>query len=73
MFAMFPCYRCDEHDGEARAVVMDFVNVTHDNWDGEGWQTFQPLMDCEPLWRDNSNSDNRRTAEECLQEQREGV
>ena len=26
-------------------IVLDFADVQHDNWDGEGWQAFEPIKD----------------------------
>lgn len=47
MTAIFPCYPAG---WDQVAIVLDIINVIHDNWHGEGWQAFAPLMDCPVLW-----------------------
>jgi len=51
MVASFPCYPCDDTDKEQRAVILEILRVTGDNWGGEGWQAFHPLLDCPELSR----------------------
>jgi hypothetical protein len=48
MTLVLPCY---PGGWDSTAVVLDILNVQHDNWHGEGWQAFQPLLDCPTLWR----------------------
>ena len=48
MTAVFPCYP----SFDTVAVVLDIVRVINDTWHGEGWQSFDVLMDCEWLWYD---------------------
>lgn len=60
MVAVFPCYPTGHEFNPAGAqynphVVLDMLRVIGDNWDGEGWQAFQPLLDCPTLWRDGCN------------------
>ena len=60
MFAVFPCYPSghDTVSHEASpAIVLDFLNIIHDSWDGEGWQSFQILLDCPVLWRNPNNNE----------------
>ena len=33
-------------------LLLDIHDVKHDNWDGEGWQAFIPLLDHVPMYRD---------------------
>lgn len=48
MVAVFPCYLGNE---DAVRVVLEYHDVKHDNWHGEGWQAFECLRDCPELWR----------------------
>jgi len=66
MIAVMPCFPCDDRDKEARAVVLTIMNVLHDNCDGEGWQSFQPLLDCPELYRSGPDSADWRTRDEIL-------
>lgn len=65
MIAVFPCYPSGsrEDDKENPCVVLEYLNVLGDNWDGEGWQAFEVLRDCPVIWRDPQN-DKWGTAEE---------
>ena len=69
MFAVFPCYCCDYHDKNARAVVLKYLGVIHDNDNGEGWQSFEVLRDCPALWRSNPNTDDWKTKQEIVKGQ----
>lgn len=53
MTIVFPCYPSGDRpeDKENPAVVLDILKVQRDNWDGEGWQAFQGLLDCPPIYR----------------------
>jgi hypothetical protein len=54
MVALFPCYRSSDYEPDRSAnpwVVLDFLNVLCDTWDGEGWQAFEALLDCPELFR----------------------
>lgn len=54
MTAIFPCYPSGNDTLGFTAspnVVLDILRVMGDNWNGEGWQAFQPLLDCPTLWR----------------------
>lgn len=51
MVAVFPCFPGTFHTAENPSVVLDILRVLHDTNDGEGWQSFQPLLDCPTLWR----------------------
>ena len=42
MTAYFPCYA---QGRMGKIVVLDLVRLTGDNWDGEGWQAFTPLLE----------------------------
>lgn len=65
MFAVFPCYPgFDGKDAENPNVILEFLRVTNDNWDGEGWQAFDILRDCPPLWRNPNNGGKWQTREE---------
>jgi len=55
MLAVFPIYPNSFDDNPC--VVLDIVNVIRDNWDGEGWQSFDPIMDCPKLWRNPNNGE----------------
>lgn len=50
MTAVYPCYPTN-FDKDNPAVVMEIVRVNNDPYDGEGWQDFDCLLDCPPLWR----------------------
>lgn len=55
MYAVFPCYPNafeGEGDRENPLVVLDFLRVINDSWNGEGHQAFVPVTDCVRLWRD---------------------
>jgi hypothetical protein len=57
MFAVFPSYPSGfAGDQDNPCVVLEFLNVLHDNWDGEGWQAFDALRDCPKLWRSPEDS-----------------
>ena len=43
---------------------MTYVDFWHDNWDGEGWQAFEPLRECEQLWRSNPDTNDWKTRKE---------
>jgi hypothetical protein len=45
---------------------MDIKEVIHDNWEGEGWQAFQPLMDCPMLWRSGPHMQDWATRVEIM-------
>jgi len=47
MFAVFPCYPSSDQT----AVVLDYLRIINDTWDGEGWQAFDLLIDCPRIWR----------------------
>ena len=64
MTAVFPAWPCDCRDKDARDVALTILDVKHDNWSGEGWQAFQPLLDCPQLWRRTADADEWKTAEE---------
>lgn len=49
MTVVFPCF---PGGWDSVSVVLDILDVKHDNWNGEGWQAFRPLLDCPVLWRD---------------------
>lgn len=51
MLAVFPCYPSTFEGSDNPAVVLEIMNVLHDNWDGEGWQAFDVLLSCEKLTR----------------------
>lgn len=55
MVAVFPCYPAPF--GNECYVVLDILRVLYDNWDGEGWQAFQVLLDCPKLWRNPVDND----------------
>lgn len=63
MVAVFPCYPSGNRtdDINNHAIVLEYRNVLHDNWDGEGWQAFECLRDCPELFR---GPDGWRTREE---------
>lgn len=48
IYAVFPCYPT----GDQPAVVLDIMRVLNNAPYHEGWQCFQPLLDCPTLWRD---------------------
>ena len=50
MEAVFPSYPSGDKDNPC--IVLDILRVVHDSWHGDGWQAFQPLLDCPVLWRD---------------------
>ena len=53
MYAWFPAFRSGwQEDKENPYVVFNILRVTNDNWDGEGWQAFDPLLEYPTLWRD---------------------
>lgn len=52
MVAVFPCYPAG---WDTTAVILDITRIINDTWDGEGWQAFQPLLDCPTLWADLDN------------------
>ena len=53
MTAVFPCYPSGWHeDIDNPRVILEFMRVINDTWDGEGWQAFTILLDCPTLWRD---------------------
>jgi len=59
MTAVFPCYpsRNDTVNFTASpSVVLDILRVINDNWNGEGWQAFQPLLDCPTVWRSGTDA-----------------
>lgn len=51
MIAIFPAYPSAFDKNDNPCVVLDILDVKYDNWDGEGWQAFQSLLDCPVLWR----------------------
>ena len=52
MTAIFPAYKSGwRGDEENPRVVMTIQRVTNDNWDGEGHQAFDCLLDCPELFR----------------------
>lgn len=52
MVAVFPCLPAWSRDDPKNVrVVLDVLRVQFDNWRGEGWQAFLPLLDCPKLWR----------------------
>jgi hypothetical protein len=52
MTAVFPCYPSGwPDDKDNPRVVLDYLRVINDTWDGEGWQAFEQLRDCPTLWR----------------------
>jgi len=52
MTAVYPCYPSGWHgDEDNPRVVLDGLRVINDQWDGDGWQAFEPLVDCVTLWR----------------------
>lgn len=53
MTAVFPCYP-GGFDNDNPDIVLDLVRVLGDNWDGEGWQAFQILLDCPQLFRSHA-------------------
>ena len=65
MYARFPAF-VDTIFGERTLyiVIGHLLSVTHDNWDGEGWQAFQPLMDCPKLFKTSSDKEEWKTREE---------
>lgn len=50
MTAVFPCFPGEEPDNPR--VLLSILRVLRDSWDGEGWQAFDPLVNCPTLWRD---------------------
>lgn len=44
--AVLPAYG----DSANPNVILDILNVLYDDTDGEGWQSFDPLMECPTLW-----------------------
>lgn len=52
MTAVFPCYPSGfGDDAENPRVILEYLRIMNDNWDGEGWQAFEILRDCPVLWR----------------------
>ena len=43
MTAVLPCYI--ELDKDNPNVVLEILDVKKDNWNGEGWQSFLPVLD----------------------------
>lgn len=60
MTAVFPCYP-NPFEAENPFVVLSVIRVIGDNWDGEGWQAFQQLMDCPTLWRSGPDANDWRS------------
>lgn len=58
MIAVFPIYPSGfAGDTDNPRVVLDILTVQHDHWHGEGWQAFQPLLNCPALWRATYHDD----------------
>lgn len=51
MLAVLPCWPADFNDKDNRAVALTILRVVGDSWDGEGWQAFDTVFDCRPLYR----------------------
>jgi hypothetical protein len=52
MTAVFPCYpACPDWGDEQVAIVLEYMQIIHDSADGEGWQCFEVLRNCPPLYR----------------------
>lgn len=62
--AVLPCWPCSDYDQDDRVVALTLLRVLHDDQDGEGWQSFQPLLDCPELWRSGPEADDWSTYEE---------
>lgn len=65
MTAVFACYPSG-FGPENIAIPMEILRVINDSEDGEGWQNFEPLTGCEPLYAklDNKKFHSWRTKEE---------
>jgi len=59
MTAVFPCYP-NGFEQYNPMVVLEYLNIIHDSWHGEGWQAFETLRDCPQLWR-NPNTNQWQT------------
>lgn len=59
MLAVLPCWPADFNDKDNRAVVLTILRVVGDSWDGEGWQAFDPVMNCSPLHSPSLTSNGR--------------
>lgn len=58
MIAVFPIYPSGwPDDAENPRVVLEILTVQRDNWHGEGWQAFSPLLDCPVLYRATMHDD----------------
>lgn len=54
MTCVFPCipgYTTEDGKDNPR-VILDVLYILHDNWQGEGYQRFEPVLRCPTLWRD---------------------
>lgn len=52
MTMVMPCIPSHwPEDEENPRVLLYCLRVIDDNWDGEGWQAFDVLLDCPTLWR----------------------
>ena len=65
MIAVFPCYPSGfQGDEDNPRVILDYLRVIHDSWDGEGWQAFEALRDCPTLWRSSPEATDWQTEDE---------
>ncbi len=65
MIAVFPCYPArDFGQDEGCYVILDYLRILHDTWDGEGWQAFEVLRDCPELFRSRPDANDWATREE---------
>jgi hypothetical protein len=63
MTASFPAWH---YSTDHCVVALEILKVTKDNWQGEGWQAFQPLLDCPELYRSSPEATDWQTHKEIL-------
>lgn len=57
MLAVFPCYPSTwPGDEDNPRVVLSIHRVIGDNWGGEGWQAFYPVVDGPKMFRGDGDS-----------------
>lgn len=55
MNAVFPVFP-NEFEKQNPFIVLHFIRVEHDNCNGEGWQSFDPVTCCPPMTRQTSDA-----------------
>lgn len=61
MIAVFPCFPSGEEENPN--VVLEYMRIVGDSWNGEGWQAFEPLRDCPRLWRNPETNEWKTEAQ----------